>query len=180
MHVVCPYQPAVHDLTRAALERYAPHAEFVKLTDRTDAYWGLLDKLWARREPFIIVEQDVEIHERAIRSLTYCPQPWCLFPYSGPRTLGDGGDPLFYMALGCTRFRANLMDEYPDLVSGIGVTKHPRFDPSVYRDWRGIDGAIGGRLRERGYRQHIHRPIVMHHHDYASGCACGTDHEERA
>jgi hypothetical protein len=177
MRVICPYRPAVHRLTRPPLERYAPHAEFFGLSEHQDAYWRLLDTLWTQAESFILVEHDVEIHERAIRSLTYCPRPWCLFPYSGPRS--DGGDSLFYMALGCTRFRSSLMVDHPDLISGIGTGQPPRFDIATFRNWRGLDGAIGGRLRERGEKPHIHWPEVLHHHDYPKGCACGTDCEAR-
>lgn len=178
MRVICPYQPIVHRLTRPALELYAPSAEYIKLSEAQDAYWALFDSLWSARESFIVIEHDIEIHERVIRSLTYCPEPWCLFPYSGPPS--NGGDPLFYMALGCTRFRSNLMVDHPDLVSGIGLGQPPRFDIATFRNWRGLDGGIGGRLRERGHKPHVHWPAVLHHHDYPVGCACGQDHEEGA
>src|SRR6185437_4434063 len=72
--------------TRHALERYAPNTEFVALGENTSAYWPMLCRLWSEREPFVLVEHDVEIHERTIRALTYCPQPWCVFPYPGPAT----------------------------------------------------------------------------------------------
>jgi hypothetical protein len=180
VQVVVPYEPDVNPLARSALERFAKQATYVRLGDGRTAYWQLLDRLWREARSFILVEHDVEIHERAIRVLTRCPQPWCLFPYSGPRVYGDGGDTLFYGALGCTRFRAQLMVNHPSVVSDIGQIERSGIEPATYRDWRGLDGRILSTLGGLGYKPHVHWPAVLHHHLYPSGCSCGDDDcEER-
>lgn len=178
MRTVCPFEPVVHPLARTALEEFAGTVEYVKLGEHRSAYWRLLRELWAAKWSFIVIEHDVEIHERTIRALTHCPRPWCLFPYSGPRDYGDGSDTLFYQALGCTRFRSSLMVEHPALIDRIGDGAN---DVEREHDWRGLDGRIAGALHAAGVQEHVHWPAVLHHHAYPAGCSCGDDHcEERS
>lgn len=168
MRVVCPFEPVVHPLTRSALERFTPACEYVALGSNPTAYWSLLDRLWPQRESFVLVEHDVEIHEGVLRALTYCPKPWCVFPYAGPANYGPGGGVLFDQALGCTRFRSSLLVTSPGVISGIDAKSH---------DWRGLDARVAGALRSLGHRPHVHWPEVLHHHRYPTGCACGREHD---
>ena len=182
MRVLCPYHPEVHPLTRNALDRYAPATEYVHLGSASDAYWATLSKLWSEKKPFAIIEHDVEIHGSVIRTLQHCTRPWCLFPYGGPPAPAGCKQVLFTEPLGCVRFRANLMKNHPNAIADIGKG-NPR--PDECHHWRGLDGRLSGTLRNlidpstgERYEPHVHWPQVTHHHDYASGCSCGTDHPD--
>jgi hypothetical protein len=133
----------------------------------------LLLQLWAAGEPFLLIEHDIEIHERVVRSLRYCPRPWCAFPYSGPG-FHSNGDPMLRESLGCTRFSAKLMRDEPDLLAVAAAMSQGL----AAGDWRRMDASISPTLKQRGYVVHVHAPPVLHHHLYPNeGCACGGDHE---
>lgn len=140
----------LHPLTAESVQRFAPSATLVELPRTDDAYYALLATSWGRGEPFLIVEQDIEIHETVVPELSTCPEPWCLFPYPGPA--GAIGDPLIYSSLGCTRFSAELMWLLPDLLKAL---------PS--HDWWRLDALMWERLRTVA-SPHIHEPPVNHHH----------------
>ena len=174
MRVICPYEPAIHPLCEAALDKYAPGAERRRLGPSPTAYWELLCELWGRAESFILIEHDVQIHEMVLPELENCFQPWCAFPYGGPPPhIKDTEQVLFKEALGCTRFSASLMRDEPQMVAKLGVGMR---DVERYHQWRGLDGHIGGALRGLGYDVHNHWPKVTHHHLYAAGCSCGDNH----
>lgn len=172
MRIVCPYvsgnEPGVerglHPRCEQALARYAPEAEMFYLGNRPDAYHDLLVELWAADEAFLLVEHDIEIHERVVPEMEACSEPWCTWPYGigwPPRPVDS--------ALGCTRFSADLITAVPDLMSSLPV-----------RDWRRQDCEINPRLRREGFAPHVHVPEVKHHHAYpapgGTRCACGEDH----
>ena len=172
MRIVCPYvtvgtpgvERGLHPLCEQALARYAPGTDMIDLGNRPDAYHELLCELWAADEAFLIVEHDVEIHERVIPELEACGEAWCAFPYA------IGYPPLpIDSSLGCTRFSAEAIRLVPDLMSMLPV-----------RDWRRQDCEINPRLRTAGLEPHVHLPAVKHHHAYpAPGgerCACGEEH----
>ncbi len=169
MRIVCAYEPEVHPLTRKSLE--GRDVQFVKMGTDPEAYWRLLLSLWAG-DSFILIEHDVEVHEEVVQTLTYCPQPWCVFPYRGPPR-PDGEATLFTHALGCVRFRSTLTQKYPGIVANVGEGALRHEKP---RDWRGLDGRMAGALSAANVRPHVHLPEVLHHHDYPAGCACGSEH----
>ena len=80
-------------------------------------------------------------------------------PVAGPQTYITYG-------LGCTRYRAELMDKVPEL-------------PLAAR-WDALDASVRDGLLEAGYDMHVHQPPVTHHHNfYPHGCACGApDHPD--
>ena len=168
--MVCPYVTVGPSIARGlsplcerALSRYAPDAELIDLGTRHDAYRELLEELWQDGESFLIVEQDVEIHEAVIPELGACQEPWCLYAYN----IGWPPAPV-RSALGCVRFSAHLLAEYPNAIADLPV-----------RGWNQLDSMIYPRLREAGFRPHEHEPLVAHHHRYpAPGgkrCACGEE-----
>ena len=61
-------------------------------------------------------------------------------------------------------------DEYADYV-GLGLTKlspsglSPDWAPGT---WFDLDGRVSDYVHRQGYRFHVHKPLVMHHH----GCIC--------
>lgn len=169
LRVICPFvvpEPAkrgLHPFCEAALARYAPEAEMVDLGSRHDAYYALLREVWADGKAFLLVEHDIELHEAVIPELGACQEPWCLYAYN----IGWPPAPV-RSALGCVRFSARLLAEFPDAIAGLPV-----------RGWQQLDCSLYPRLREAGFRPHEHEPLVAHHHRYAAPggerCACGEE-----
>jgi hypothetical protein len=139
---------------------------------RDDAYWSLMCDVWAEGRSTLIVEHDVEIHSGVIPSLLVCREPWCVYPYNGPG-VGQGGDPLLYRSLGCTRFSSAVMRDLPALVRD---SARPDAVGVAMNSWRRLDIWIGDRMRDAGIEVHTHWPPVDHHHVYDGGCACGRFH----
>lgn len=172
MRVIVPYtiagEPGVerglHATCEQALSRFAPDAEMIYLGTRPDAYHDLLEELWAAGQSFLLIEHDIEIHQHVLTEAEACPEPYCSWPYG----IGYPADPVT-VALGCTRFSAEIIDAVPDLMSMLPV-----------RDWRRQDCEIAPRLKAAGFEPHVHDPPVLHHHAYpAPGgerCACGAEH----
>ena len=154
------------------------------------AYTDLLVGLWGQRRRLLLIEHDIEIHDRVIPTALHCPFPWCVWPYSGPK--GDGlGDSLLYQSLGCTKFSGSLMKREPDVMNRVSAAMRPRpygvdddglgtagWPKGLDRgDWRRLDATLAPALRWLGYEPHIHWPAVLHHHVYpGEGCACGQEH----
>jgi ABC-type nickel/cobalt efflux system permease component RcnA len=146
----------------------------VDVSGSDDAYWELFNQLWSAREAFTIVEQDTEIHSGVFKSFSRCDELWCAYLYEGPGYT-TGGDTLI-AALGCTRFRTELMVAESDLITKIAL-----FNDDVHvplKSWRRMDSRIDAELRRRGYTCHRHSPPVRHHHVYHGHCACGRTHAE--
>lgn len=174
MRVVCAYT-SVHPLAEASLERYAPEVEYVDVATSDTAYCKVLTDLWAGGEDVLVVEHDIEIHDRVVPEARACSEPWCVWPYNGPGFGDKQGDPFLYGSLGCTRFSGVLMRTEPDLLAVAGALSQGL--PAG--DWRRMDASILPTLRDRGYEPHLHWPAVLHHHIYPNeGCACGSVHEE--
>lgn len=165
---------ALHPLALKALQEYAPDGDLVDLGHGDHRYWQFLCQMWAAGETFLIVEQDVEIHGDVIPQMEQCPEPWCLFPYPGPRpsrgwSQNHADTPLghlLYRSLGCTKFSASLMARYPGFMSGL---------PN--HDWRRLDAEIHPRLEAKKVTPHLHWPHVLQHHVWDDLCSCGEDHE---
>ncbi|MHB8490616.1 MAG: hypothetical protein ACYDA6_00155 [Solirubrobacteraceae bacterium] len=170
MRVVLAYT-AVHPLTQASLERYAPGHEAFYVGHNAKAYCALLCDLWAAGDGFLLVEHDIELHDRVLPELQACPEPWCTFPYPGAGW-AQTGDPLLYDSLGCTRFSSALLAAEPDVMAE-AARASGGLEPG---DWRHMDVSLNPRLRWRGYEPHVHWPAVAHHHAYIDGCACGSTH----
>lgn len=122
-------------------------AEFVELpADDMYAYWRLITRLYTYGDDWCIVEQDIIISAEQIQELWDCPQRWCVFGYR--RGMGD------VVALGVFRLRWQIMDRWPNLLTGLDV---PRMVP-----FNECDGVIYGRLRSVGLTEHRHYPNVRH------------------
>lgn len=136
-----------------------------------EAYFHLIAALWAGREPFLLVEHDIEIADRPLRQAKHCKCWWSVSPYAG----GFGPDELLDGSLGFTRFRTQLMDAVPDLMAR--AERSPGPHGPVERNWRCLDARILGALRAAGHRPHVHDPVVQHH-VYGGVCSCGDSHPE--
>ena len=159
--IVCPFTK-LHPKTKEALNRFAPDAHFVDVSDCPSAYWEVLYEAWWGEEDLIIVEHDIEIHSSVLSTFESCTEPFCSFPYRG----GNQG-PL-ERGLGCVRFSTELQRAVPGL-------------PLQFKhcSWMRLDSEVHEFLAEKKFGPHYHRPEVLHHHHYYREklCACGTEHE---
>lgn len=180
MITVVPYVH-LHPLAREGLEKYAPDAYRVDVSARDTTYWRLICSLWQRRETFLLIEQDIEIHDDVLPQMEACPEPWCIFPYPGPqppRGWSQGGldhlaygslpwphDHLLSRSLGCTKFSAELAAALPRLMWYLPET-----------DWRTLDAEIHRTLVDLRVQPHFHLPPVLQHHVWDGVCSCTEDH----
>ena len=173
LKVVVPYVN-LHPLALKGLQEHAPDADLVDLGPGSDRYYLYLCGLWREGESFLIVEQDIEIHGDVLPQLEQCPEPWCIFPYPGPRpargwSQNPDNDPnahLLYRSLGCTRFSSELMGKFPGFMNGLPC-----------HDWRRLDAVIHPRLEAQRFKAHIHWPQVLQHHVWENKCCCEQEHD---
>jgi hypothetical protein len=159
LRVVVPY---VHGrLLRAtvdSVQEHLPGASYRDVGGSETAYHDLLAELWVQPEDTIVVEHDIEVHERVLGSFEGCTGWWCTLPYQGP------SGPLTEN-LGCVRWRAELMRDEPDLLTAIASDAN-----SVpARSWRRLDVRLLTELKRRGYDPHAHSDPVRHLHRYPGG-----------
>lgn len=117
------------------------------------AYLETLALLWADEEDFVIVEHDVVPDLTAFLELGVCTSPYCCFPYAWTTCVGP--------ALGCTRFRRELLRTVPDAVEQAARI------PSAYGrpgHWRQLDvHLMRNVLRDtHAWQPHVHLPPVEH------------------
>lgn len=164
MRVVVPATPTgLHPTVLPAIleSGWAAHVEPMTYTE---AYFDLLSRLWADRIDFAIVEHDVQIGPEVLDRFDQCERPWCAHSYevyAGDVAAAYGGP----FALGCVRFRAELMTEFPDVLVEAGkMDIHPVHPPKSY-------GVMDSTMTQwlRGVcrqKVHQHAPNVTHHHQY--------------
>lgn len=165
MRIVVPYTRLHERAIRPLMDLRLGAQAFAYVGQDDEAYWRLLCELWADAEDFLIVEHDMELHAEVIPQLVACENDWCVFPYSGSqpiwtrkRTDNPPRTPVvFRCALGCTRFRRQLMLDEPQAIT------HMRL-----HTWRRLDSQLASYLFQHGYKACEHEPHVIHHHDYAA------------
>jgi hypothetical protein len=135
----------------ATVEAAPADAVWVDVSTSTDAYFAALYDIWAAGDTFALLEHDVVCRPDVIRELEECPEPWCLYGYADicHRECMDA----WRNALGCTRFRAELIQAVPDAVASI---------PAGWREWTNLCDRLGERLRAAGFTHHFHEPWVGH------------------
>lgn len=159
--VVLPYT-RLHPVTARLANTHAPGHVRVMLNpdDGTDprpasGYWDLLAELWKLPGDLVVVEQDIGLRAGVIEGFDACRRPWCGHPYRVGSEL--------VVALGCTRFTAELKAAQPDLLERVGQISEPGMPA---KHWRRLDVRLADQLRRRGYRVHEHEPAVAHYHRY--------------
>lgn len=150
MNVLCAHTN-LRDETREAVTRLWPHVELVDVTHSTTGYHEALDERWQAGCDLVNIEHDIVPHDGVPAAFADCPEPWCVFLYE----LAVG----FIPALGCARFRAELLAAEPDAIQSAGETDNTGVPANAW--WR-IDVRLDRHLRDRGYTPHIHEPPVVH------------------
>lgn len=139
----------VHPMTVAG----APaDAIWVDVSASNLSYFGALLDWWTRGESFAVLEHDVVARPDVIEAFETCPEPWCTYGYSTichPTCMEAWRN-----ALGCTRFRSEIIAAVPNAVSSI---------PEDGWDWHNLCDGLGNHLRAAGYSHHWHEPWVNHH-----------------
>lgn len=128
-----------------------PDAEWRYVGVSDHDYWRVLGEFWARGEELTTIEHDIVCRPDILDGFASCPQPWCLHSYSNHDAAQAEA---WRSALGCTRFRKELVRAVPDAVSSI---------PEQFRDWRDVCSHIGANIRAAGFTHHWHHPPVVHH-----------------
>lgn len=128
-------------------------AEWVDVSSDDQAYWRTLRDYWALDDDLLIVEHDIVCRPDCVEQVQSCPELWCPFAYDDmchPECMEA-----WRGALGCTRFRKELIAAVPDAVASI---------EERYRHWLYMGGALAVILTDAGFDHHWHEPAVHHHH----------------
>jgi hypothetical protein len=144
-----PYT-AVHPWTVAGAPR---DAVWVDVSSSPIAYYGALLEIWERGETFAVLEHDVVCRPDVVEAFEECPEPWCSYGYSD--ICHKECMEAWANALGCTRFRREVLEAVPDAMSSVPVEGW---------DWHGVCDGLGRNLRAAGYTHHWHFPSAEHHH----------------
>lgn len=134
-------------------ESVPPGTQWVDVRGSDLAYYEALTEIWGKGEDFAIIEHDVVIHDLVVEEFESCPEPWCVFGYDN--MCHPECQEAWANQLGCTRFRAELMEEVPDALTSV--------PPGPLQDWHNVCDGLGNNLRAVGYWHHWHTPHVGHH-----------------
>lgn len=128
------------------------NATWVDVSQSDFAYYAALASWWDRGETFMVLEHDVICRPDVVAELDACPEPWCLYGYE--EICHPGCMEAWRNALGCTRYRKELIAAVPDALMSI---------PPDNWDWHNVCDGLGDNLRAAGYTHHWHEPWVSHH-----------------
>jgi hypothetical protein len=146
VNIIVPHTRVMPEVLAAV-----PGARWEDVSADDEAYWRLLDGLWAAREPFVIVEHDIVPDVAALDSVWACSEPWCACGYK----FENFG--LIY-GLGCTKFGAGAMALVPDALERVAqMDPTPEHPP---RHWCSLDSRLAAVLGRAGLRQHKHGPVT--------------------
>lgn len=159
MKIVVPYVE-LNARTKAAVDdaiRDGDRVVYVDTSESPLAYYHLLLKCWAERETFINLEQDKIPAPGALRAIFDCPEPWCIYPHYANQGDWVAENP----TLGCAKFAAELMQDWPDLIErsgrldlGLGSGNWGRLDMAITA---GLFWAVGScHIHEFGLLEHDH------------------------
>lgn len=139
---------------RAALDCRLP-LRMVRLpTDDEGAYGRLFRSLWAGRETFLILEQDVVPTGEQLSEIAGCGHGWCSFQYD------DGLYPIGPM-FGLARFDRQTMWDHP-YAAEVALVIGKRRDTEC--EWWRVDSMVAKDLMIRRVDWHQHDPAVTHTH----------------
>jgi hypothetical protein len=141
----------------------------VDVSGPLDAYWQALAARWVPNEELVVVEHDIIPYPRFLLDFEECPEPWCAFAY-------DHRSGQHAPALGCTRFRPELIAANPGLIEWIGRWSDGRGAPvedhSRPRIWQALDARLYRALSDQPLREangftgswdwHVHEGAIEH------------------
>lgn len=136
--------------TLAALGRGGIYPRLAYM-DTPTRYGELLAALWRAGQEFTVIEHDIVPHSWTVYELDGCPLRWCGYPYANTDR--------YAASLGCTRFRASLMQDYPDLLADV---RSRRWGNLPAGHWMALADHLRDALTERGESMHVHLPPVGH------------------
>lgn len=151
MRLVCAYTD-LRPATRRAVAAW-PDREFVYVGGDDYEYGRLLRELWEDGETVYLCEHDMVPTLAQLEEIAACSCDYGCFPYAWTTCVGP--------AMGATKFSADLMATYPDVMeiacripSNYGEPGHWRqldvwVQAAVLRDWY-------------GEQPHVHLPPVTH------------------
>lgn len=125
----------------------------VDVSGGDDHYFNLLSTYWSRAQDLCVIEHDIVPTSETIDSLLTCPAPWCAAPYPYLHFPA-------YTGLGCTRFRAELMTDHPDLFAEVARMSNEFHPP---RHWCSLDSFIQTVLSRRRVYVHAHLDFPVRH-----------------
>ena len=141
--------------TCSSRPRCAPaDATWIDVSSSPIAYYAALTDIWAQGKTFAILEHDVVCRPDIVAELEQCPEPWCLFGYQD--FCHEACRDAWRNQLGCTRFRAEVMQAVPDALTAI---------PPAGWDWHIACNGLGDNLRAANFKHHWHGPPAGHHRE---------------
>ena len=127
---------------------------WVDVRSSATAYYESLSRIWGEGETFATLEHDILCRPDIVEAFETCPEPWCVFGYS--EFCHEACMDAWANELGCTRFRAEVMEAVPDALSSI--------PEGPLQDWHQVCDGLGNNLRAAGFSHHWHFPVAEHHH----------------
>jgi hypothetical protein len=148
----CYFYTRIWDDAVAALPA---DAEFVYVGDSITAYWDSITGRWGT-DDLMVVEHDIKIHGEVQAQFEACPNQWCTFPYWSTGTW-------FTRALGCTRFRKEIMGQVSVQAIQDETTGYCSSCKGEIRGcWLHVDVQISRAMDHRNILPCIHSPHVEH------------------
>jgi len=134
-----------------------PGTELVWTGYGDDAYWNELSTRWDGTGDLLVIEHDMQLHGQVVPQFEACPALWCTFGYEyGPRWPGH----FIEDALGCTRFRAQLQQQFPLGMVAAHISATDGLPPVPF--WHNCDLYIRRALTRAGLKPCVHEPPVTH------------------
>ncbi len=146
------------EVTKQAAECSLPVQRLVLDPLDHTAYHRTLASLWHDGTGFILVEHDVVPPPGAFERFIQCPHLVCAHPYPC-----GADDPV--LALGCTRFSPELLEEFPFAMEDAADPWNEAF-PAMH--WKRLDVRLFGSLAKQTIQCHSHLPPATHLHAYPS------------
>jgi hypothetical protein len=150
VRLVVPHTNLRQETYRAT--RNWPNVTYRYVGDSETAYSELVCELWEQGETFALVEHDIVVAKGMLDRLARCDQPMCAHPYEWTTNIGP--------ALGCNRFSAQLLADFPDAANEAAAIDGGHGAGS----WRTFDYWLTRTILEEKYGQvaHLHLPPVEH------------------